>query len=234
MHIEPGIVTGAKLALSYATGAAAGGCALKLAVDTVREQGIASSCAHGRNDRAGVLVSSRSCRTSGSGSPRCISSSARRCSCFSARRRPRSGLALGLLLQGCSSCRADLPQFGMNVTTLLVPLFAIQALAARIIPRNTAYVDLQYRQALCDFDGVPVRNRGLGRVLGALWLGLRRGEPHRDRVLRRILRARDRRSSRWPIWRCWRWQSRCEASQQTASSRPACTTPLEDDVKGGR
>jgi hypothetical protein len=42
----------------------------------------------------------------------------------------------------------DLPQYGMNLTTLLVPLFAIQGLATRIIPRNTAYVDLQYRQAL--------------------------------------------------------------------------------------
>jgi hypothetical protein len=36
----------------------------------------------------------------------------------------------------------------MNVTTLLVPLFGIQAIASRIISRNTAYVDLKYRQAL--------------------------------------------------------------------------------------
>ena len=34
MHIEPGIVTGAKLVLSYATGIAAGGVALKLAAET--------------------------------------------------------------------------------------------------------------------------------------------------------------------------------------------------------
>ena len=36
----------------------------------------------------------------------------------------------------------------MNVTTILVPLFAIAAFAERIIPRDTAYVDLDYRQAL--------------------------------------------------------------------------------------
>ena len=30
----------------------------------------------------------------------------------------------------------------MNVTTLLVPLFALQALARRIIAPGTAYVDL--------------------------------------------------------------------------------------------
>jgi ABC-type Co2+ transport system permease subunit len=58
------------------------------------------------------------------------------------------GLAFGLLLQGMFFEPSDLPQYGMNVTTLLFPLFAIQALAGRIISRKTAYVDLQYRQAL--------------------------------------------------------------------------------------
>jgi hypothetical protein len=52
------------------------------------------------------------------------------------------------LLQGLFFVPTDLPQYGMNVTTLLVPLFAINALAARIIARDTAYVDLKYRQAL--------------------------------------------------------------------------------------
>src|SRR5882757_2721743 len=42
MHIEPGLVDGAKLTLSYATAAAAGGYAIKLASETVRERGIAS------------------------------------------------------------------------------------------------------------------------------------------------------------------------------------------------
>ena len=42
MHIEPGIVDGTKIVLSYATAAAAGGYAVKLATDAAREQGIAS------------------------------------------------------------------------------------------------------------------------------------------------------------------------------------------------
>ncbi len=58
------------------------------------------------------------------------------------------GLTLGLLLQGVFFVPTDLPQYGMNVTTILVPLFAIAALGERIIPRDTAYVDLDYRQAL--------------------------------------------------------------------------------------
>jgi hypothetical protein len=52
------------------------------------------------------------------------------------------------LLQGIFLAPTDLPQYGMNVTTLLIPLFAINALAARIVTRDTAYVDLRYRQAL--------------------------------------------------------------------------------------
>jgi hypothetical protein len=58
------------------------------------------------------------------------------------------GLALGLLAQGLLFAPADLPQYGMNVTSLLVPLLAISTLANRIIPANTAYTDVSYKQAL--------------------------------------------------------------------------------------
>ncbi len=148
MHIEPEIVTGAKLVLSYATGAAAGGFAVKLAIDTVREQGIASFIL--RSVATTVLVFSffevlPHFRAGVSEVHFILGSTL--FLLFGAA--PTAfGLALGLLLQGLFFAPADLPQYGMNVTTLLVPLFAIQALAGRIIPRNTAYVDLQYRQAL--------------------------------------------------------------------------------------
>ena len=56
------------------------------------------------------------------------------------------GLAAGLLVQSLFFAPQDLPQYGMNVTTLLVPLFATAALARRIIPRNVAYVDIGYAQ----------------------------------------------------------------------------------------
>ena len=58
------------------------------------------------------------------------------------------GLAGGLLIQGLFFAPFDLPQYGMNVTTLLVPLFATAALARRVIPDQMAYVDLRYGQAL--------------------------------------------------------------------------------------
>ena len=43
MHIEPGIVEGAKIMLSYATATAALGYTAKLAADTVAEDGAAMS-----------------------------------------------------------------------------------------------------------------------------------------------------------------------------------------------
>jgi ABC-type Co2+ transport system permease subunit len=58
------------------------------------------------------------------------------------------GLALGLLIQGLFFAPFDLPQYGMNVTTLLVPLYGVSLLAKRIIPANTPYVELKYGQAL--------------------------------------------------------------------------------------
>ena len=148
MHIEPEIVTGAKLVLSYATGIAAGGVALKLAADAVREQGIASFVV--RTVATTALVFSffeilPHFRVGVSEVHFILGSTL--FLLFGAA--PAAlGLAFGLLLQGLFFVPTDLPQYGMNVTTLLVPLFAIQALAQRVIPHNTAYVDLKYRQAL--------------------------------------------------------------------------------------
>jgi hypothetical protein len=130
MHIDPEIVTGAKLVLSYATGIAAGGVALKLAVDTVREQGVASFVVRTVGVSEVHFILGSTLFLLFGAAPAAL------------------GLALGLLLQGLFFVPTDLPQYGMNVTTLLVPLFAIQALAQRVIPHNTAYVDLKYRQAL--------------------------------------------------------------------------------------
>lgn len=148
MHIEPGVVDGAKIALSYATGAAAGVYGLKLLADTVRESGIAPAIARTAAATAltfiffevlphypvGVsevhlILGSTLFLLFGAG-PAAI------------------GLALGLLVQGMFFAPTDIPQYGMNVTTLLVPLFGLSALAQRVIAPGTAYVDLKYSQVL--------------------------------------------------------------------------------------
>ncbi len=148
MHIEPGLVTGAKLVLSYATGIAAGGVALKLAAETVREQGVTSLAARTMATTGLVFTFFQILPHFPVGVSEVHFILGSTLFLLFGAAPAAFGLAFGLLLQGLFFVPADLPQYGMNVTTLLVPLFAIQALAQRIIPRNTAYVELQYRQAL--------------------------------------------------------------------------------------
>ena len=148
MHIEPGLVSDSKIWLSYATAAGAGAFALKLAWDAVRDRGPVPLLTRGAFATAFVfcffevfphypvgvsevhLILGSTLFLLFGAAPAAI------------------GLALGLLVQGLAFAPFDLPQYGMNVTTLLVPLFALQALAAKVIRPNTPYVDLSYGQAL--------------------------------------------------------------------------------------
>ncbi|MDQ8020877.1 MAG: energy-coupling factor ABC transporter permease [Moraxellaceae bacterium] len=148
MHIEPGIVDGAKMLLSYGTATAAIGYAAKLAIDTLKQDGAASLLV--RTLIASVMVF---CffevlphQPIGVSEVHLILGSTLLLLFGAA---PAAiGLAIGLLAQGLLFAQFDLPQYGINVTTLLVPLFATAALARRIIPAATAYVDIRYSQAL--------------------------------------------------------------------------------------
>lgn len=148
MHIEPGLVSESKIWLSYVTGAGVGAWTLKLAGETVKERGSLPLIMGGAISTALVfcffevfphypvgvsevhLILGSTLFLLFGAAPAAI------------------GLALGLLIQGLFFAPFDLPQYGMNVTTLLVPLFALQALARRVIEPNTPYVDLKYGQAL--------------------------------------------------------------------------------------
>jgi hypothetical protein len=148
MHIEPGVVDGTKIALSYATAAGVGGYALKLAWQDLRERGAVSLAA--RSLLSAVLVFTffevLPHYPIGVSEVHLILGSTLFLILGAA---PAAfGLALGLAIQGLLFAPTDLPQYGMNVTTLLVPLFALQALAKRIIAPHTPYVELKYRQAL--------------------------------------------------------------------------------------
>jgi ABC-type Co2+ transport system permease subunit len=148
MHIEPGLVDGTKIALSYATAVAAGGYATRLAYDCAREKGIVSLAARTAATTALVFSFFEILPHFPVGVSEVHFIFGSTLFLIFGAAPAAFGLALGLLLQGLFFQPSDLPQFGMNVTTLLVPLFAINALAARVIARDTAYVDLKYRQAL--------------------------------------------------------------------------------------
>lgn len=148
MHIEPGLVADGKLWLSYLTATGAAGYGLKLAWETVRDRGILSFGLRSVATTALVfsffevlphypvgvsevhLILGSTLFLIFGAAPAAV------------------GLALGLLIQGLLFAPFDLPQYGMNVTTLLVPLFGLMALARGVIAPATPYVDLKYRQAL--------------------------------------------------------------------------------------
>ncbi|MFT6557205.1 MAG: ABC-type Co2+ transport system permease subunit [Sneathiella sp.] len=146
MHIEPGIVDSTKIALSYATAVGAIGVGLKSAWDTIKKQGPVSLI--GRSAAATALVFSffevLPHYPVGVSEVHFILGSTLFLILGAA---PAAfGLAFGLLIQGLFFAPFDLPQYGMNLTTLLVPLFGLQYLAKRIIAPDTAYVDLTYKQ----------------------------------------------------------------------------------------
>ena len=148
MHIEPGLVAEGKIWLSYVTAAGAGAFTLKLAAEAVVERGLVSLAIRSLATTALVfcffevlphhpvgvsevhLILGSTLFLIFGVAPAAI------------------GLAAGLALQGIFFAPFDLPQYGMNVTTLLVPLFALASLSTRLVAPNTPYVELKYRQAL--------------------------------------------------------------------------------------
>lgn len=148
MHIEPGIVEGSKILLSYATAAASLGFAVKAAAVAVGRDGAVPFLL--RTALAAVLVF---CffevfphRPVGVSEVHLILGTTLLLLFGVA---PAAiGLAAGLLVQGVLFAPLDLPQYGINVTTLLVPLFATAALAKKVVPADTPYVDIRYGQAL--------------------------------------------------------------------------------------
>ena len=148
MHIEPNLVEAGKLWLSYVTAAGVGAYTLKLAAQAIGERGVFSLLA--RTVTATALVFSffelLPHHPVGVSEVHLILGSTLFLLLGTAP--AAAGLALGLLIQSLFFAPFDLPQYGMNVTTLLVPLLAVAALAKRIIAPNTPYVELSYRQAL--------------------------------------------------------------------------------------
>lgn len=148
MHIEPGIVAGAKIVLSYATAATAGIFTLKLVVDTLRERGLASLGARAALATVATFVFFQVLPHVAVGVSEVHLILGSTLFLIFGAAPAAIGLALGLLAQGLFFAPFDLPQYGMNVTTLLVPLFTVAVVARRVVAPRTAYVDLSYGQAL--------------------------------------------------------------------------------------
>jgi ABC-type Co2+ transport system permease subunit len=148
MHIEPGLVSEAKIVLSYGTAAASLAYAAKLALDDAKMRGAISLLGRSAIATAAVFTFFQILPHHPVGVSEVHLILGSTLFLMLGVAPAAAGLVLGLLLQGLFFAQADLPQFGMNVTTLLVPLFGLQLLARKVIAPATPYVDLQYRQAL--------------------------------------------------------------------------------------
>lgn len=148
MHIEPNVVEGAKIALSYGTAVGAAGLTAKFVKDAVKQDGIAALFI--KAVMATILVFSffevLPHHAVGVSEVHLILGS----TLFLIFGLAPTAIALsaGLLVQGVFFAQFDLPQYGMNLTTLLVPLYAMSMVAKKIIPENVAYKDVTYAQTL--------------------------------------------------------------------------------------
>ena len=148
MHIEAGVVSGAKMLLSYGTAAAVFGATAKLAVDNMKENGVISLALKSiiativvfccfevlPHYPVGIsevhLILGTTIFLVFGIAPAAI------------------GLALGLLIQGLFFAQFDLPQYGINVTTLLASMLILNYASKKIIPEGIAYKDISYSQML--------------------------------------------------------------------------------------
>jgi len=148
MHIEAGVVDGAKMLLSYGTAATVFGATAKVAYDNAQENGVISLALKSiiatiivfccfevlPHYPIGVsevhLILGTTIFLVFGIAPAAI------------------GLALGLLIQGLFFAQFDLPQYGINVTTLLASMFILNMAAKKVIPKGVAYKDISYSQLL--------------------------------------------------------------------------------------
>ena len=148
MHIEPGVVDGAKMILAVATAAGAAGYTAKEVVQDVKTGGALSLLPRTMLAAVGTFVFFELLPHFAVGISEVHFILGSTLFLLLGTAPAAMGLALGLLVQGMFFAPTDLPMYCVNVTTLLVPLFAASALARRVVKPGTAYVDLRYADVL--------------------------------------------------------------------------------------
>jgi len=148
MHIEAGVVQGVKILFSYGTAAVSFGIAGKLAMDAIKNNGIVSFGVKTLISAILVFIFFEVLPHHPIGVSEVHLILGSTIFLIFGAAPAAFGLALGLLVQGLFFAQFDLPQYGINVTTLLMPLFAMSYLAKKIIPSNIAYKDIAYKDTL--------------------------------------------------------------------------------------
>jgi len=148
MHIEAGVVDGAKILLSYATGAGVIGMTSKLAFDNIKENGLLSLILKSIISMIIVFTCFEVLPHYPVGVSEVHLILGTTIFLIFGIAPALIGLALGLLVQGIFFAQFDLPQYGINVTTLLASMMILNIAVQKIIPKGTAYKDISYSQML--------------------------------------------------------------------------------------
>lgn len=148
MHIEPGVVDGAKMILAYGTAAAAAGYSLKLVNDDLKTHSVTSLGVRAVMAAIGVFIFFEVLPHFAVGISEVHIILGTTLFLLLGSGPAALGLAGGLAIQSFFFSPSDLPMYFVNISTLLFPLLAIDALAKKIVPQTTAYVDLRYMDVL--------------------------------------------------------------------------------------
>lgn len=148
MHIEPGVVVGAKMLLSYGTAVGVLGMTAKSAYDNIKENSLISFILKSVIAIAVVFSNFEILPHYPIGVSEVHLILGTTLFLLLGLAPTAIGLTLGLLIQGLFFAQFDLPQYGINVTTLLASIFILNIAVKRIIPAETAYKNITYTQML--------------------------------------------------------------------------------------
>ena len=148
MHIEAGVVVGAKMFLSYGTATGVLGMGAKLALENVKENGALSFALKSIIATIVVFFCFEVLPHYPVGVSEVHLILGTTIFLVFGIAPAAFGLAFGLLIQGLFFAQFDLPQYGINVTTLLASMLMLNYASKKIIPEGVAYKDISYSQML--------------------------------------------------------------------------------------
>ena len=148
MHIEAGVVAGAKMILSYGTAVGVLGVGAKLAWENIKDSNLVSFIVKSILTTIVVFCCFEVLPHYPVGVSEVHLILGTTIFLIFGVAPAMVGLALGLLAQGLLFAQFDLPQYGINVTTLLASMIALNYAVRTIIPKGTAYKDISYTQML--------------------------------------------------------------------------------------
>jgi len=148
MHIEAGVVLGTKMILSYATAVGVVGMTAKLALENIKENGALALSLKSLLATIAVFIFFQVFPHFAVGISEVHLILGTTIFLVFGVAPALIGLALGLLLQGLFFAPFDLPQYGINITTLMASMLILNVAVSKIIPKGVAYKDITYTQML--------------------------------------------------------------------------------------